>query len=555
MAETEANIQPGLDIRPPRPIFAIFEGGGAKGVAHVGALEAIKANGLEIIGVAGTSAGALAAVLVAIGLEASDVMDPADPGKHILSPHSPLDILGRAEWAKMDRLRNRNGFLKTGAALLGVPGAFLASPRNALTLRAITQQSGLFSTDAIQAFVDEVIRKRLREINRLGKLRRRVPRRITFKALQNDWPTVIPLKIVATDVDQGTLELFDADNTPNVLVAEAVAASISIPIAFQPALIPSYRPGRFADGGMVSNLPIWVFAEDKLAFERKNYEGPPVPTVGFTLAPPDPPEPTRRGWKHKAEAWLAGDLLDYSGRLLHATLAGSQGTALRFLEDVTVIRLKTELDTFDFDKPWKAYDAARRTAFDQANQHLKFLLEAKPDRIRTILDEIRAEALKEINRVRGANGRSRLRKLRVSLIEPSGHRSLRITASVGMENDADDRLLLDRRGRGAAQAFRDKDMLSFKLSAGLTRRHAEYMTKYERALVRKSVRTVMCVPIFKDPDSWDRDRDERATPLGILAIDSDANLALEFRVPQLQTMLTKRSNVLYEAVSSKVDHG
>ncbi|WP_313552984.1 patatin-like phospholipase family protein [Brevundimonas sp.] len=554
MAETEANI-PAAETRPLRPIFAIFEGGGAKGVAHVGALEAIKANGLEIIGVAGTSAGALAAVLVAIGLEAADVMDPLDPDKHILAPHSPLDILGRAEWRKMDRLRTRNGPLKIGTALMGVPGAFLASPRNAATLREITRQSGLLSTDAIRAFVDTVIRNRLADINRQGKLRRRVPKRITFKALQDNWPTVIPLKIVATDVDQGTLELFDADNTPDVLVAEAVAASISIPIAFQPALIPSYRPGRFADGGMVSNLPIWVFAEDKLAYERGNYEDPPVPTVGFTLAPPDPPEPKTQGWWQKLEARLGGALLDYSGRLLHATLAGSQGTALRFLEDVTVIRLKTDLDTFDFDRPWTDYDAARRSAFDQADQHLKFFLDAKPDRIRTVLDEIRADALKEINRVRGANGRSRLRKLRVSLIEPSGHRSLRITASVGMETDADDRLLLDRRGRGAAQAFRDRDMLSFRLSAGLTRRHAEYMTKYERALVRTSVRTVMCVPIFKDPDSWNRGRDKRAVPLGILAIDSDVNLALEFKVPQLQTMLTKCSNVLYEAVSSKVDHG
>jgi predicted acylesterase/phospholipase RssA len=44
---------------PKRPMFAIFEGGGARGVAHVGAMDAIAANYLEIIGVGGTSAGAL----------------------------------------------------------------------------------------------------------------------------------------------------------------------------------------------------------------------------------------------------------------------------------------------------------------------------------------------------------------------------------------------------------------------------------------------------------------------------------------------------------------
>jgi NTE family protein len=45
--------------------FAIFEGGGAKGLAHVGALKAAESRNLEFIGVAGASAGAIIAALVA----------------------------------------------------------------------------------------------------------------------------------------------------------------------------------------------------------------------------------------------------------------------------------------------------------------------------------------------------------------------------------------------------------------------------------------------------------------------------------------------------------
>ena len=44
-------------VSESRPIFAIFEGGGAKGIAHVGAYAAADEMGLEFVGVAGASAG------------------------------------------------------------------------------------------------------------------------------------------------------------------------------------------------------------------------------------------------------------------------------------------------------------------------------------------------------------------------------------------------------------------------------------------------------------------------------------------------------------------
>src|SRR5690242_2331010 len=82
-----------------RPVFAVFEGGGAKGIAHVGALQALQDNKFEVIGVAGTSAGALVAVLAAIGLEASDIMSATDRDANILTRmgSSPTKLLGERE--------------------------------------------------------------------------------------------------------------------------------------------------------------------------------------------------------------------------------------------------------------------------------------------------------------------------------------------------------------------------------------------------------------------------------------------------------------------------
>src|SRR3954467_8736055 len=95
--------------RAPRPIFAIFEGGGAKGIAHVGALQAIEENALDIIGVAGTSAGALVAVLAAIGFDANDIMSATEAGANILSRlgKSPIGLLGEDDWRAFERLRKR----------------------------------------------------------------------------------------------------------------------------------------------------------------------------------------------------------------------------------------------------------------------------------------------------------------------------------------------------------------------------------------------------------------------------------------------------------------
>jgi NTE family protein len=71
----------------------------------------------------------------------------------------------------------------------------------------------------------------------------------------------LPLAIVASDVSRRTLRLFSTNSTPDVLIAEAVAASMALPILFKPARIshPDQRDVRFFDGGFTSNLPAWPF--------------------------------------------------------------------------------------------------------------------------------------------------------------------------------------------------------------------------------------------------------------------------------------------------------
>src|SRR6185369_2074818 len=105
--------------------------------------------------------------------------------------------------------------------------------------------------------------------------------------------------------------------------------------------------------------------------------------------------------------------------------------------------------TLDFDATAANFAAAREAGRVSAEKHLQFNLQVKPDRIQDELRKVRSKTLAEINRLRKRRGLPQVRNLRVSLIRPYDTHSLRVVESVGMEADADDRLLLDRRGRGA----------------------------------------------------------------------------------------------------------
>ena len=54
-------------------IDGVFEGGGVRGIAHVGAICALAEKGYEWERVAGTSAGAIIAALVAAGYSCSEL--------------------------------------------------------------------------------------------------------------------------------------------------------------------------------------------------------------------------------------------------------------------------------------------------------------------------------------------------------------------------------------------------------------------------------------------------------------------------------------------------
>jgi predicted acylesterase/phospholipase RssA len=117
---------------------------------------------------------------------------------------------------------------------------------------------------------------------------------ITFAELYG--LTEVELHVVAVDLNRRRVIVFNHVQTPSCEVAHAVVASAAIPVAFEwmPLLLAGPRLGVIVDGGVMSNFPTFVFKD--ASFRR--WAGlqpmePSTPVVGFLLDEPADPEATR----------------------------------------------------------------------------------------------------------------------------------------------------------------------------------------------------------------------------------------------------------------------
>jgi NTE family protein len=273
------------------PVYGIFEGGGAKGIAHVAAVAAAEKNKLEFIGVAGASAGALIASLVAVGYRAKELFNPAKPAENLLSNNfiDPLSLLGVREWTRFQKAMGQQERAFKAGVWGGAALAYFRARTACDVIRQINMDGGYFDTEQIRDKLNYFIRTKLVQHHAEAARTTQVPERVRFQDIN---PSVAKeccsLKVIVTDVTNKKPIIFDSadDYYEDVEVAEVVAASISIPFFFKPAKIPSFKSqpdATYVDGGLVSNMPIWVFVEEKLNFERAHSEGPPVTILGFTL--------------------------------------------------------------------------------------------------------------------------------------------------------------------------------------------------------------------------------------------------------------------------------
>lgn len=239
---------------------AVFEGGGVRGVAHVGALlEAEEGFGWQWQNVAGTSAGAIVAALVAAGYTAREIHD----------------IIWSLDFAQ---LMDRGWEDRLGEVLLAPARLFPHVGGAAPYLISLFKDFGVYEG------------KRFLELAQgyLGSRGVHTYRDLLMPGFEDQPQYRYRLRVIAADVTAGRMLVLPDDiaafgmKPDDLPVALSLRMSMSIPFFFEPVKL--YNPNTglthlIVDGGILSNYPIWLFDAPP---------GEPIewPTFGFNIYEP-----------------------------------------------------------------------------------------------------------------------------------------------------------------------------------------------------------------------------------------------------------------------------
>jgi NTE family protein len=215
-----------MDTERAQVCDLIFEGGGVKCIALIGAWSVLNEHGYVARRVAGTSAGAVAAAFVAAGMPAADI-------------HLGLAGTHYRRFRDPDPLARLGPLGKAASLFLG---------------------KGLYEG----GYVHDIVEKRLRDIG----VRTFADLRIT-----EPWAKMLPpdqrykLVLLSADVTRGRLVRLPWDyhlygmDPDKQRVADAVRASTSIPFFYKPAKL---RRSLMVDGGLLSKFPVGIFDDTAL---------------------------------------------------------------------------------------------------------------------------------------------------------------------------------------------------------------------------------------------------------------------------------------------------
>ena len=208
----------------------VFQGGGVKGIAYAGAVETLEEQNIlpQIQRVAGTSAGSIVAALLALRYSAADIKN----------------IVGQTNFASFEDHKN--------------PARILL-------------KYGLYKGDA---FLDWMVS----QIENVDLAKNGLTKKLNGQSTFKDFKEAgcRDLHVFTTDLNAKNVVKLSFEDHPNVIVAEAIRASMSIPLFFMAWKFSNGLPNDhiYVDGGMVYAYALTAFDINKQ---------PNMETLGFHL--------------------------------------------------------------------------------------------------------------------------------------------------------------------------------------------------------------------------------------------------------------------------------
>jgi NTE family protein len=499
--------------------FGIFEGGGAKGIAHIGALKATEERQVRFLGVAGTSAGAIVAALVAAGYKADELFSPGSFPTGLFAVDF-LKFLDESQWRNFIRLRTdlRNSFQgrRGPIALWWAATHFLR--RNRSILAESYRNRGFFKTERFREWIEEALSNKLKATDPTRK-----PSGPEGTVAFSDLCT--PLKIIAADITGRKVKEYSSSKTPTASVSHAVAASVSIPLFFSPKEIDG---AQLVDGGIVSNFPAW-------AFDREHKDAPLLtPTFGFKLAFAPIGE---LGTDSLAK--VESTPLDFIVGLYQTSVFGDTSLETRRVQNLHEIPLRVRIGPLDFSVDNQTKNDVFRDGKDSARDFfLNYVGPTDAAKVRRYLKAAHAQMCKTLRH----NGH-----LRVNVIRPVDNDKLQVIYTHNMDDDCDDRLEFPI-GSGACGVcwVRRANVVCDLEDAARTFEVKWRMNKYQQRLVRPSLKSLLCVPIC-DPSTLTSEGQiaSNTTIVGILNFDSDDRITEQFGSPDAQKTASECADLVF----------
>ena len=201
----------------------VFEGGGVRGIAYAGALEVLEEENIlqNIERVAGTSAGAILAVLIGLGYTPAEIKD----------------IVWSLDFNKFKD--DSWGFLRDS--------------------KRIFTDYGWYKGNFFREFIGNIIKDKTGDSE------------TTFGELDNmkkEGEPFLDIYLIGSNLSTEYSEVFSYETTPDFRIADAARISMSIPIFFA-AVRANQRKDVYVDGGLLDNYPIQAF--DSTKFVKKHF--------------------------------------------------------------------------------------------------------------------------------------------------------------------------------------------------------------------------------------------------------------------------------------------